>query len=1009
MTFPMRNMKKVLAVILTTGLLGSSVGQSATTPLYTNYVSITEAPQVDATAFFNAGLFNLFTSLPFSTQNTLNFTNRGQMFGTPGWRIDYATQGQRRMMNSFVNQGLMESRDFSGFTLFTDADGLITVLPGGTASVSYMLLSATNVFNRGLLSVGNGGLLKIQAQKADLRFSGLRSGSGLAGGGQGSSDSVFNGGTNFFNATGIRDVYWGVGLAQALAENRRQPLDLEAQIDNFNRPSPLSPFHEVQNALVGSNIFNRVRIPGPPRLASYNAFANTGTIDSSNSVAQVVFVAPSLQQGTVTASVRFAPRGGGVAVPVVRISTSARDNVLNIQTTNTVFISDDLLTRSNSWLSLNGQGLTARPVNYRVSTSETVDWITSQPPNSPFNFLTHIYNFDPNSFRFVTNAYTGYAFTVNRVLTPNLGAGFVNLPNRGFNLGNPFAPNFFDPTNLQGRVEIEASRSVDLRGTRLRANQYAIVRSPEILLDENTSLDAPFISLDVGQPQDSLALNGTVPSKIDRISGQIALYSALWTNQVVTFTQGGPPDFATTSNVNFVAHHVLIVDHEQIERTVDVNVTEAFLKGTNIVITDDMRVLRGFRMDSDVFILKGRLDFVQELRDLGPVNFPTTKEIRIEPPFGRILNSGNAHFPGAKGSPLRRFDNGGQWVAGSHLWNVPEFRNFGTLFSVAGPMSITADHANLSMGSLISNFDLTINAKSLGAAFSTISAGSVQNFSGVRLPVLGKLRMSVTDSLLAGGVFRENVWSVTDGFELLVKPAIGDLRGVELISVALPFSEVTHKWAGTDLGPTANGFENNVALRRLTLSGEFMSRFVFDTIDGNNAIYTEYLELLDSAAGVDQALDIRPGMRIYFSDSNVSPLGLDGRFDGRLRWVPAPASAPTTTLTLANGQSLIVPDALLYSVDIDSDGDGVVNAFDDSPFDEIRIQVSFAHQPNPTAFIAWDAAPRTKYEVQYKDAVTDSVWKKLTSFVTYSDKRRVVIEDSAPASMSRYYRVIYTP
>src|SRR5690606_13384550 len=148
-----------------------------------------------------------------------------------------------------------------------------------------------------------------------------------------------------------------------------------------------------------------------------------------------------------------------------------------------------------------------------------------------------------------------------------------------------------------------------------------------------------------------------------------------------------------------------------------------------------------------------------------------------------------------------------------------------------------------------------------------------------------------------------NLWDTTDGFELLTKPASGDFRGTRLNSSALPFSEVIHKWAGTDLGPTSQGFVNNAALGVLVLTGEPLGRFVFETIDGNNAIYTDYLEIADWAeSNVQQAIEIRPGMRIYFGDSNVPAEQLDGLFDGRLRFVGGQPSAPTTTLTLSNGQ-----------------------------------------------------------------------------------------------------------
>src|SRR6266446_395949 len=117
-------------------------------PLYENFGVISAPPQIDALAFANYGTFSVFTLLPYDFQNTLDFTNTGGMFGSPGFQFDTASSSQpRRMASSFFNR--------SGASV-TGADSQLVVsilngLPFQTQliSPSYLLLSATNLANQG--------------------------------------------------------------------------------------------------------------------------------------------------------------------------------------------------------------------------------------------------------------------------------------------------------------------------------------------------------------------------------------------------------------------------------------------------------------------------------------------------------------------------------------------------------------------------------------------------------------------------------------------------------------------------------------------------------------------------------------------------------------------------------------------------------------------------------------------------------------------------------------------
>lgn len=985
---------------------------AATAPLYVNHGYITEAPQIDAAAFFNDGVFDIFSSLPFSTLNTVNFTNRGGLFGQPGWRFDYATAGARFPANNFVNNGIVEGSDFGGFTVIVGDNGLNQVVAGGSASVSHLLLSATNVTSTGLITVGSGGLLKIDAKNVKLSRSGVRSGPSPSGFNTGNSDIVIAQGTNYINAPEIQDYYWGVGTNQALAQNRERPIDLFAfnpvtGQPGFDVPFPRSPVHEVQTQLANSNIFNLAQTPSSFDTNRYTAFVYKTTPNATSIVIQVAYVATNLNNGEIRSRVLWAPGQNNGYIPIVQIGSRAFDTVLNNYFTNYVFVSDDFMTRSNVFLSLNLDVPAARPVNYRVSTTAPINWFTAVPSNKNFQYYEDIFNPLWNS-AIVTNSYTGYSFLVNREAVNSFDNLFIGLPSRGFNLGNPFAPDLFDPTNRQGRVEIRASESLDLSRTRLRAEQYAEIKAPNMVFDSDTIFDTPFLSLDVGSPTGAFKLQNTVPTTVDRISGQINCYSARWTNIFVEFDFSDPNN--VQSNVTVINQHVFILDNATVESTVDVSVMEVMVKSPDITIADPMQIVRGLRLDGTNVTLAAPepgINLLTELLDLGPTNFLGTVNLTNS---GSVYNFGNTRLGLDANDPLATVHNSGLWFSLSQEIDVDHFVNDGTLYAAGGSMYLSGRHGDLETGSLLLNSDVHLTFDELDSGFSAISAGVIDVVNGIELLYPGKIFLDVADEIRDGGEFQLapiSTWDATDGFAMLEKPLLGDFHGTRFISYGYQFAEVMHQWAGEDLGLTDEGFVNNAAMGELVLDGDIESLFTFDTVDGNNALYVEYLNLRNYATNATQAINIKPGMKIYFTRANV-PLARLANIPG-LVYLPVSTAPATTTVALANGFSYTARNNLLLSDVLDSDADGIANALDATPFDEARITVEYVSEPAPIAHISWNAAPLTEYILQYKDDISDSGWKELNRTTTYSEYRTISIKDTGAQPGHRYYRVIYNP
>ena len=140
-------------LLLLAGVFSVVQASYATDNIWTNTGIITDPPRIDAVNVDNSGLISIVTQLPFETSNTQNFTNSGTIQAQPGWFFNTAptTIGERALMANFVNQsgGIVDAFD-APQTLF------IIGLPNNATAPSYLWVSATNIVNRGVISVGAG-------------------------------------------------------------------------------------------------------------------------------------------------------------------------------------------------------------------------------------------------------------------------------------------------------------------------------------------------------------------------------------------------------------------------------------------------------------------------------------------------------------------------------------------------------------------------------------------------------------------------------------------------------------------------------------------------------------------------------------------------------------------------------------------------------------------------------------------------------------------------------------
>src|SRR5262245_10591834 len=336
------------------------------------------APQINARAWLNLALFDV-TSLnsfnfpvPYESQNTLFFTNAPltPMHGDPGYRWFQNTNGQRLWMDTWENQGSIRT----DHNTFLSTFGLFI----NDSRASILQVAAANITSTGPLSSGEHGLIRLEGKNITLSHNTLRTGTPeflpgtIVGGG-----FVFLGSSNYVNDVGVSDLYWGVGIGNAVANNRASAMPVVGP--NFSLPSPSSPFHEVITpSTFGFFFTNTTTIPGSfffflgtnffsgfSFFGGYTAVVNTNSLNPTSSIIQVVYYPTNNADSNFVTDVRFGNFFGGPvigpATVVVGFHSIDFDIATQTSITNSVFLTDGLATTTNVFLARNLGANTRRP------------------------------------------------------------------------------------------------------------------------------------------------------------------------------------------------------------------------------------------------------------------------------------------------------------------------------------------------------------------------------------------------------------------------------------------------------------------------------------------------------------------------------------------------------------------------------------------------------------------------------------------------------------------------
>ena len=962
----------LLSGLLLTAGLDLSL-QSQPDPIYVNrgIVEFSDAPVINALAFANYGSFsvspNLPLELPFDTMNTLNFTNRGVMSGSVGFNFQHvASNGRRSPALNFVNDAgaeiVAESGFFGGSGFITGND--LTVAP------AFLQIIASNVVNHGYLRAAASGLLRIEGDNVNL-FNGGFEIEPIAGVGGGI------GTTNFFPDTAIQDIYWG-GITNLIADTSG------VLIPAADSHIVTTPPHLVTNAGFPLTSVESLQLANPESYAISNVFG-------TNVVVQSIF---ALAGPGMRTSAKFFPsfRDDTLSTALLEITANITNVVNGDLDQINLYLKDELAWNTNHTQLRNLYTGTYRPAVYDVSRSAPFEWLFGLPPN--VEAVPELLWGPTYSNTVTTNLYAAYSAQVENSVSRQILIEDSSVD------------------DLPGRIEINA-RNLDLRNARFRGDGIVTINADHLISSAGSVVDSPNVSFNLASTNGMLDVRDVGKMTTDRFRGSLQMFSMIWTNINTVVEEieidpppdpdnPDPPEPITVSETNTfnIFHHILVVDGRGLQTSgVPVLTYDFTANGTNVVVRDDMQIVRSFQSDAQNLEVAGDLSFFGDIQNLGSTNMPNLRELTISGSFD-VPNLVAFGFGAER--PFESFVNNGALSAFSPRIAADYFENAGEIGG-GGNVEIHAQTAKMDGGSINSGRDIVLNGRNVKLRETRIASGQ-------------RLLIDVSDVLTDSGPGSENLLSVGDGFIMQVRPSAGDLLGTTIESTVPRFSRIDHVWASEDRGAIAAGFEDNSAIGQLILSAPSGSQVRFLPANVPAAIYIDRLEL-QSALANDwrNGLLIAEGMVLYFADANLPVEELDGALEGRLRWVRSYAGENSSVdiIVSETGRTVRVNRGLRESLIIDSDGDGTANGIDPTPFDGViltDIEVDPGSESVQSS-ISWIAAAQTSYRVEYRSAFAGGSWELLQSVRNEANERRKikVIDKVDIDKDTRFYRVTYQP
>jgi hypothetical protein len=1010
-------MKRLLLWILLSALAAPLA------PATTNYINFGVVsvfcppglpPQIDASNFVNYGTFSITNQesdnppnmpLPYQTWNTRNYTNFNKMLGDSGYRFDYFDSvGQTNgLAANFQNAGNVNETNAYIF------------------GATYVQIAASNIVNKGSLSVSGPGVMTLTGQTVDLTRG------TLAGTGSDTNDLANS-----------LDLYWavdGIGFYSNVFITIFDP-------NNFYSPTqavqtiaylPTPPHYDT--VLQSLNLTN----VAPWQPLGWTAYVLI-TPDSFNPYlthTEVLFL--SQTNPAITTEVRFWPDyaftfGGFPNGPywfentkVVRFQ-SVVTNRAGATRTNQVYFAD-----TNN-IYVNGNQATAS-----AALMQTIRPYLPPPPVlaatfRPSNFgVTHLYpTFGNGMFMPAqTNLDFFNTFAIWNILEETWADSYAATIT-----ASPFS---FDPsisgatyTNMPGRVEIVANKALNLERTIMDGESYLSLQCTNHFIgSSNAQIIAPFSDINLATTNGIMRIANLVGPTAPRTCGEIDAWSGHWLEHLVP-----PSPIPATSNL----FRVTVIESHLAQQTL-AQVQNLTLRSTNVFISDALNVFRSLLIDAErLTITTNALNAPTPNGELnlssGDLTWSASlPRLAYVTNYGKISSLNSIFFAGSRfppwftgvyDEPYQSFVTHGMLQAqGDTIW-ANYFEASGTNSSGVGPITVQAISAVVTNGAfLATDADINLTCGSLLISNQVLQAGR-------------SISLTVTNYLDDGSVSNsvdvitnQNTWTVGGGINLWSLPPSASLLATTVTNNAFGNSEADNYWAGKDYGSTPNGFANNAALGRLILDGQDGgSLFAFFCTDLTNALYVDLLELKDATTNADSVGDfvgvfLQPNFTIYYGDAVANGqsiayqlngrYGLSGTNGGQFLWVSNYNTGffSSTNVTYKDGSGTHrLNRALVTSCSIDSNGNGIPNCIDPNPVPvatpSTLVFRAAATTTNRTVMLSWNTTPfASNYLYASSSLLSPSTnWRLVTNFLSDATiGGRVTVPDPIGTNGALYYRV----
>ncbi len=890
------------------------------------YLSGSGAPAINATNFIN----------DYSGTFDIEFTN----VTASGW-LSGLYQNWSYVRN-FYNYNLMQCNTGFRFDKLIGAQHLMAdsfynegnincgISPNNNLLASGLFgiyVYATNIFNSGTITIGPNGLGRFSGRNMDFTRGTIQ---------------LTN--TTGFNANPILGTNYGDWLpAFDLTPTSAQSAFLNAQPFFLTLTNSRAYFNVRPSDLTGTNLTVRMMfIQNINTNVAYNVY-----FDSNNVV------------GIGRAHVEwFAPYY----------------NILNGQNaTNYLYLSDDYVLGASTNVFQVPQPANNLPINYTFTATQTQQLFSNAPTVASFPNFPLAIPFTPasnNIFSYVNAQFIRTSIDTNQVQNSAI-------------------------TNLPGRIEIIATNSLNLALSTLTGMNYLLLRSTNQFSNAGDSqILSPYMDMYLGATNSNLVISNVLAGEVPTWSGNVQAWNTRW--------------FASDA-VNSYDFRVLLVNADLNPTNASVVQDCVLYSSNNLVISDVLNIIRTLSLNCTNLTITTNNVGTGAANQRGQILLNSSSlfwsncvpRLRVLTNNGAIVSQNLANYGGIT-SPYYTLLNSGFISHGNGVFiYANDFENSGYFSAGGGSFSIRSQATKMTNGTVI-------------------AAGSFTNVSGTfeatnSLILIGKSFNLVATNLLTDYGATSNFWSlgsanggagIASGIFLPIKPVAGDLLGTTISNIATAGTLINNTWSGQDRGAVNAGFSNNVAIGQLMCDAKGANPHTQFYFAGNglvptNAIYVDNLVLQEYATNVDADYNVKSlvfctnkvsnvavsNLVIYYAQAMINGVSVAEKLNHKngdhLRWIPTYAGYfSSTNLVYPPGVTNTVNAALAQSSSIDSDGDGIVNSVDATPFFVTALLNFTIAKTNSTpkgVRLEWQTIPNGTNYIFYSTNLLDP-WQPFTNF-----------------------------